>query len=209
MDTQESSITYVVNPAIHPYHLAIKESPKWSISQFLCFYQSPLYSHTFIFLLFLSYRSTADYQCCDSFRGTAKGLSHAYPCTHSPWHSPSNKATTSHGAEFPVLYSRSLLVIHFKYSSYTYVLNQNNFLLSSKFIQCGLFCVYCQGFLCVCTQRRHRVEQSVSAKSNVEMTEAVTLPPPHLIWTLTANPGSHQCVYNDYVIHRNMIEHNS
>ena len=52
MDTQESSITYVVNPAIHPYHLAIKESPKWSINQFLCFYQSPLYSHTFFYFFF-------------------------------------------------------------------------------------------------------------------------------------------------------------
>ena len=153
MDTQESSITYVVNPAIHPYHLAIKESPKWSISQFLCFYQSPLYSHTFIFLLFLSYRSTADYQCCDSFRGTAKGLSHAYPCTHSPWHSPSNKATTSHGAEFPVLYSRSLLVIHFKYSSYTYVLNQRIIFCFRASLFSVVYSVCTAKAFCACAHR--------------------------------------------------------
>ena len=45
-----------------------------------------------------------------------KGLSHTYTCIHSPPNSPPIQAATWHWAEFPVLYSRSLLVIHFKYS---------------------------------------------------------------------------------------------
>ena len=59
---------------------------------------------------FVSYWSLADYKCCDSFRWTAKGLSHAYTCIHAPPNSPPIQAATRHGAEFPVLSSRSLLV---------------------------------------------------------------------------------------------------
>ena len=47
----------------------------------------------------------------------AKGLSHVYPCIHSSPDSPPIQAATEHWAEFLGLYSsRSLLVIHFKYS---------------------------------------------------------------------------------------------
>ena len=45
-----------------------------------------------------------------SFRWTPKGLSHTYTCIHSPPNSPPIQAATQHWAEFPVLYSRSLLV---------------------------------------------------------------------------------------------------
>ena len=55
--------------------------------------------------------------CCDSFRWTAKGLSHTYTCIYSPANSPPIQAATSHWAEFPALHSRSLLVIHFKHCS--------------------------------------------------------------------------------------------
>ena len=48
---------------------------------------------------------------------TAKGLSHTYTCIHSPPDSPPIQAATQHWAEFPVLCSRTVLVIHFKYSS--------------------------------------------------------------------------------------------
>ena len=47
----------------------------------------------------------------------AKGLSHIYTCIHSSPNSPPIQAATEHWAEFLGLYSRSLLVIHFKYSS--------------------------------------------------------------------------------------------
>ena len=56
-------------------------------------------------------------QCCDSFRQTAKELSHTYRCIYSLLNPPPIPAATQHRAEFPVLYSRSLLVIHFKNSS--------------------------------------------------------------------------------------------
>ena len=152
MDTQESSITYVVNPAIYPYHLAIKESPNGALISFYAFINHP-YTHILFFFTFLSYWSIADYQCCDDFRWTAKGLSHAYPCTHSPWHSPSNKATTSHWAEFPVPYSRSLLVIHFKYSSYTYVLNQRIIFCFRASLFSVVYSVCSAKAFCACAHR--------------------------------------------------------
>ena len=52
-----------------------------------------------------------------SFGWTTERLSHAYSCIHSPLNSPPVQVATSHRAEFPVLDGRSLLVIHFKYSS--------------------------------------------------------------------------------------------
>ena len=53
-------------------------------------------------------------QCCDSFRWTAKGLSHTYTCVHSPPKPPPIRAATQHRAESPGLYSRTLLVTHLK-----------------------------------------------------------------------------------------------
>ena len=46
-----------------------------------------------------------------------RALSHTYTCIHSLPKPPPIQAATEHWAEFPVLYRRSLLVIHFKYSS--------------------------------------------------------------------------------------------
>ena len=46
-----------------------------------------------------------------------KRLSHTCTCIHSPPNSPPIQAATWHWAEFPVLSSRSLLVLHVKYSS--------------------------------------------------------------------------------------------
>ena len=71
------------------------------------------------------YWGIADYQYCDSFRWTVKGLSHTYTYTytytytriHSPPSTPPIQAGTWHWTEFHVLHNRFLLVIHFKYSS--------------------------------------------------------------------------------------------
>ena len=72
------------------------------------------------FKLFILYWSIANWQCCDSFRFTAKWPSHI----HSPPNSPPIQLATWHWAEFPVLYSRPLFCYHFKYSS-GYVLIPN------------------------------------------------------------------------------------
>ena len=63
-----------------------------------------------------SRKAIAYWQYCDSFRRTAKESSHTYACIHSPSNALPIQAAKWHSAEFPVLYSRSLLVIHFKYS---------------------------------------------------------------------------------------------
>ena len=61
-----------------------------------------------------------------NFRWTGKGLNHTYACIHSPPNSPPIQAATSHWAEFPLLHSRSVLVIHFNYSSvYMSIPNSN------------------------------------------------------------------------------------
>ena len=78
---------------------------------FFCFLKIFIY-----FWLLILYWSIADEQYCDSFRWTAKGLSHTHTCIHSPPNSPPTQAATEHWAELSVPYSRSLLVIHFKYS---------------------------------------------------------------------------------------------
>ena len=44
--------------------------------------------------LFILYWSMADWQCCDSFRWTVKGLSYACTCIHSPPNSPPLQGTT-------------------------------------------------------------------------------------------------------------------
>ena len=60
---------------------------------------------------------TADQQCCGGFRRTAKGLSLAWTCIHSPPNPSPIQADKSHWVEFQVLYNRSSLVIHLEYSS--------------------------------------------------------------------------------------------
>ena len=47
----------------------------------------PLWRRVQLFF-FVLYCNIASEQCCDSFRSTAKGLSHAYACIHSPPNSP-------------------------------------------------------------------------------------------------------------------------
>ena len=72
---------------------------------------------TFLFCIgqfILGYRSI---NFCHHFRWTVKGLSHTYTCILSYPNSPPIQAATWHWAEFPLLYSRSLLVTHFKYSN--------------------------------------------------------------------------------------------
>ena len=70
-----------------------------------------------VFKNFILFWGIANLQRYDGFRWTTKELSHTYACIHSPPNSPPIQAATWHWAEFLVLYSRSLLVIHFKYSS--------------------------------------------------------------------------------------------
>ena len=67
---------------------------------------------TFYFILEYSWLTMFWY-----FQWTAKGLSHLHTCMHSPPNSAPIQAATWHWTEFPVLYSRSLLGIHFKYLS--------------------------------------------------------------------------------------------
>ena len=67
---------------------------------------------TFYFVLRYSWLTMLWY-----FQGAAKALSHPYTCIHSPPNSPPIPAATWHWAEFPVLASRSLMVLHVKYSN--------------------------------------------------------------------------------------------
>ena len=83
----------------------------------------------FFFLLFLLFKfnclvflknfywSIADFQWCVSYRCTAKWISYTYTYIHSLLDSFPIQAITEYWVEFPVLYSRSLLVIYFIYSS--------------------------------------------------------------------------------------------
>ena len=65
----------------------------------------------------LNNNNTDDWQHCDNFRWPEKGFSHIHTCIHSPPKSSPIQAATYHWVEFLGLYSRSLLVIHFNYSS--------------------------------------------------------------------------------------------
>ena len=70
------------------------------------------------FKLLILYWGIADQQRWgDSSRLTVKRLSRTYTGIHSPLNAPPIQAATSHWAGFHVLNSRSLLVMHFKYSS--------------------------------------------------------------------------------------------
>ena len=50
-------------------------------------------------------------QWCDNLMWTVRGLNHPYTCIHFPPKPPPIQAAREHWAEFPVLYSGSLLVI--------------------------------------------------------------------------------------------------
>ena len=51
------------------------------------------------------------------FQVNSKGTRPSYMCIHSPPNSPPIQIAMKHWAEFHVLYSTSLMVIHFRYSS--------------------------------------------------------------------------------------------
>ena len=70
-----------------------------------------------IFSFFFFFWSTIDLQCCVSFRCAAKWIYCTYTYIHSFLDSFHMLAITQYWVEFPVLYSRSLLVIYFIYSS--------------------------------------------------------------------------------------------
>ena len=54
----------------------------------------------------------------------SKGTQPSYTCIHSPPNSSPIQAATQHWAEFPVLDSKSLLIIHFKFNSmYVFIPN--------------------------------------------------------------------------------------
>ena len=61
--------------------------------------------------------SQLTHNAVNSFRWTAKGLSHTQTCVHSPPDPLPIRAAVWHWAELPVLYSRSLSVTHSKHSS--------------------------------------------------------------------------------------------
>ena len=67
---------------------------------------------TFYFVLRYSWLTMLWY-----FQGAANALSHPYTCIHSPPNCRPIQAATWHWAEFPVLSSGSLLVLHDKYST--------------------------------------------------------------------------------------------
>ena len=63
------------------------------------------------------YWSIVDLQCYVSFRYTAKWINYTYTCIHSFVDSFPVESLQSIEVEFPVLYSKSLLVIHFIHST--------------------------------------------------------------------------------------------
>ena len=71
-----------------------------------------------------------DWECCDSFRWKWRELAIHNTCIHSPQNGPPFQAVIQHWVEFRVLYSRALLVIHFKYSS-MYMTIPNSLTVSS------------------------------------------------------------------------------
>ena len=73
------------------------------------------------------YWSTVDLQCCVSFRCTAKWISYTDTYVPSFFSFFSHLVITEYWFEFPMLYSRSLLLIYFIYSS-VYMLRDSIFL---------------------------------------------------------------------------------
>ena len=69
----------------------------------------------YLFESFL-YWGAADYQRCDTFRWTAEGLNHTHTCPHSP-QTPLPSRLPYDFEQSSLLYSRTLLAAHFKYSS--------------------------------------------------------------------------------------------
>ena len=66
--------------------------------------------------IFISYWNIVDLQCYVSFRCAAKWFSYTYTCIYSFSNSFPIEVITEYWVEFPVIYSRTLLVIYFIYS---------------------------------------------------------------------------------------------
>ena len=82
-------------------------------------------------------------QCCVSFRCTAKWISYTYTYIHSFLDSFPIYAITEYWVEFPVLYSRCLLVIYFIYSSgYISIPNSQFIPPQFIFINMNLYLIY-------------------------------------------------------------------
>ena len=79
------------------------------------------------FFFFFNWRIVV-LQCCVSFRYTAKRLSYTYTYIHSFPVSFPIQIISECWVEFPVLYSRSFLIIHFIYSS-VYMLIPNSYFI--------------------------------------------------------------------------------
>ena len=62
----------------------------------------------FVIAIFKNFYCVFNKQCY-GFMWIVKGFNHTHTCIHSPPNSPSIQTATQHWAEFPVLYSRSLL----------------------------------------------------------------------------------------------------
>ena len=89
--------------------------PGYNSKYFILFYFST--AKHFIYFLIIFYWSIVDLQCCISFCYTAKWISYTYTYIHSFLDSFPIQVITEYWVEFPVLYSRSLLVVYFIYSS--------------------------------------------------------------------------------------------
>ena len=88
-----------------------------SLPSFFSFLPSSKVYWAFPFFFFHFYWSIIDLQHCVSFKCTAKWISYTYIYIHSFRFLAHRDPSTEHWEEFPVLYSRSLLVIYFIYRS--------------------------------------------------------------------------------------------
>ena len=106
-----------------------------------------------MFYIFIScWGGIADVQCCVSFGWTAKWSRFTYTYIHSSSDASSTQVTTDYWAEFPVLFSSSLLIIYFMYSGVSVLTPHSQFAplphmsswaatsLSSKCVSLFLFC---------------------------------------------------------------------
>ena len=112
-----------IESAVSINHLRARQSCVSVTDSHWIFFYFYLYKKSLVFILKLCslYWSITDWQCCNSCKWTRKQLSQMYIYIHTRIHSHPNsppiQAATYHWAEFPVLYSRTLSVTHFRYST--------------------------------------------------------------------------------------------
>ena len=110
------------------------------------------YSLTLFLYLINFYWSTIDVQCCVSFCCTAKWISYTYTYTHSFLDSIPIQVITEYWVDFPVLYSRFLLVIYFVYSRVSMSVPISQFIPRTPFLLGNrkfVFYICCTVCLCV------------------------------------------------------------